>query len=88
MLALATPSKSSSTWLSFCGYRIKIMTLILLLQDTTSSAGEKQHARASLMSWRAQCKLLSRSGLSNSISLPMKAGQYHASNFAKVRVDY
>lgn len=71
VLALKTPSKSSLTWLNFYSYKIKIMALILLLQDTRSSAGEKQHTRASLTSWRAQCKLFSRSGLSTSISLPM-----------------
>lgn len=75
VLALATPSQSSSSWLNFYSCKIKIMTLILLLQDTRSSAGEKQHARASPASWRAQCKLLFHSGFSTSISLPVKTRQ-------------
>lgn len=75
VLALATPSQSSSTWHDFYSYNMKVMTLVLLLQDTRSSADEKQHTRASLTYWRAQCKLWSCSGLSTSIPLPMKEEQ-------------
>lgn len=48
VLALATPSQSNSTQLNFYNYKMRIMTLILLLKDFRSSAGEKQHTRASL----------------------------------------
>lgn len=72
---MAIPSQSSSTRLDFYSYKIKIMTLIPLLQDTRSSAGEKSDIPESPMQtliplWTSH------------LNFPLKAGQ-HASGFAK-----